>query len=243
MRIVRVAVLCAAVVVVGLVLVSGTEDSGSKTPAALPGLPAPFVGTAVVGEGGLIASIDAYGDVVDLRAGPAGEALIDNPSDRQAAGTVPARTGIVPRMAVRDSPPLPIWRAESVTQHYLRDSNVVETVAYIKEARVWVRVAAAGDSLALEMVTGSSRQGRGLPAISVQVEDGIHCAHAKHGDVLDLLCRVGRALPVLDEEGNSREVFRECDRIIHGAVGAGRRWSRKARDLGAGAPGWAREMR
>ncbi|HXF31280.1 MAG TPA: glycoside hydrolase family 15 protein [Solirubrobacterales bacterium] len=242
MRIVRVAVLCAAVVVVGLVLVSGTEDSGSKTPAALPGLPAPFVGTAVVGEGGLIASIDAYGDVVDLRAGPAGEALIDNPSDRQAAGTVPARTGIVPRMAVRDSPPLPIWRAESVTQHYLRDSNVVETVAYIKEARVWVRVAAAGDSLALEMVTGSSRQGRGLPAISVQVEDGIHCAHAKHGDVLDLLCRVGRALPVLDEEGNSREVFRECDRIIHGAVGAGRRWSRKARDLGAGAPGWAREM-
>ncbi len=223
-------------------LLSGAEDGGPKTPAALPGLPPPFLGTAVAGDGGLTAAVDAYGDVVDLRPGPAGEALIDNPSDRQAAGTVPARTGIVPRMSVRDSPPLPIWRAESVTQHYLRDSNVVETVAYIKEARVRVRIAAAGDSLALEMVTDSSRQGRGLPAISVQVEDGIHCAHAQHGGVLDLLCRVGRALPVVDDEGNSRQLFRECDRIVHGAVGAGRRWSRRARDLGKGAPGWAREM-
>jgi hypothetical protein len=242
MRIARVALVCAVIVAAGIVLLSGAEDGGSKTPTALPGLPPPFLGTAVIGDGRLTAAVDAYGDVVDLRAGPAGEALIDNPSDRQAAGTVPARTGIVPRMSVRDSPPLPIWRAESVTQHYLRDSNVVETVAYIKEARVWVRIAAAGDSLALEMVTGSSRQGRGLPAISVQVEDGIHCAHAEHGGVLDLLCRVGRALPVVNDEGNSRQLFRECDRIVHGAVGAGRRWSRKARDLGKGAPGWAREM-
>jgi glucoamylase len=92
------------------------------------------------------------------------------------------------------------------------------------------------------MVTDSSRQGRGLPAISVHVEDGIHCAHAEHGGSLDLLCRVGRALPIVNDEGNSRQLFRECDRIVHGAVGAGRRWSRRARDLGKGAPGWAREM-
>lgn len=241
MRIARLVVLCAVVVAAGFVLVSGGEDGGARTPPALPGLPPPFLGTAVAGDGGLTAAVDAYGDVVDLRAGPAGPALIDNPSDRQAAGTVPVGTGIVPRMTVGDSPPLPIWRAESVTQRYLRDSNVVETVAYIREARLTVRVAAAGDSLALEMIADSSRQGRGLPAVSVHVEDGIHCAHAEHGGVLDLLCRVGGELPVV-EEGRSRQLFRECDRVVHGAVGAGRRWSRKARDLGNGAPGWAREM-
>src|SRR5882757_1375219 len=77
-RIARVALLCAAVVAVGVVLVSGGEDGGPQTPAALPGLPPPFLGTAVAGDGGLTAAVDAYGDVVDLRPGPAGEALIDN---------------------------------------------------------------------------------------------------------------------------------------------------------------------
>ncbi len=45
------------------------------------GCPPPFLGTAVAGGGGLTAAIDAYGDVVDLRApSPAGRALIDNPA-------------------------------------------------------------------------------------------------------------------------------------------------------------------
>ena len=242
-RITRAIVVCAAVVAVGVVLVSGGSDAGPTTPKALPGLSPPFLGTAVVGEGGLTAAIDAYGDVVDLRApGPAGAALIDNPADRQAAGTVPVKTGIVPRMTVGDSPPLPIWRASRVSQHYRRDSNVVETRAYIKGARLTVRTAAAGDSLAIEMVADSSRQGRGEPAISVNVANGIHCAHGQHRGVLDLLCRVGRALPIGGEGMVSRDLFRECDRIVHGAIGAGRRWSRRSRDLGAGAPEWAAEM-
>ena len=102
------------------------------------------------GGGGLTAAVDAYGDVVDLRAGPAGAALIDNPSDRQAAGTVPANTGIVPRMTVGDSPPLPMWRAESVTQHYLPGTNVVrDRRAFVKEARLITRIAATGGSLAI----------------------------------------------------------------------------------------------
>ncbi len=86
---------------VGAVLVSGGSDADPRTPAALPGLPPPFLGTTVTGDGGMTAAVDAYGDVVDLRApGPAGAALIDNPSARQAAGTVPADTGIVPRVRI-----------------------------------------------------------------------------------------------------------------------------------------------
>src|ERR1700761_8804020 len=107
MRILRAAVACALVVAVGIVLVSGGSDADPRTPPALPGLPPPFLGTAVSGDGGLTAAVDAYGDVVDLRPGPAGAALIDNPSDRQAAGTVPEATGIVPRL-----PRQPMWGAD-----------------------------------------------------------------------------------------------------------------------------------
>ncbi len=195
MRIVRVALLCAVALAAGALLVSGGSGSDPHTPPALPGLPPPFLGTAVSGDGGLTAAVDAYGDVVDLRPGPAGPALIDNPSDRQAAGTVPAKTGIVPRMTVGDSPPLPMWRATRVTQHYRRNSSVIETTAFLKEARLITLTAAAGDSLAIEMIARSSRQGRALPAISVGVEDGVHCEHAERAGVIDLLCRVGRPLP------------------------------------------------
>src|SRR5260370_535098 len=61
------------VVVVGALLISGGSASDPRTPRGLPGLPAPFLGTAVVGSGGRTAAVDAYGDFVDLRAaGPAG---------------------------------------------------------------------------------------------------------------------------------------------------------------------------
>ncbi len=94
-----------AVVAVALVLVSGGSDADPRTPAALPGMPPPFLGTAVTGSGGLTAAVDAYGDVVDLRGpGPAGEALIDNPSARQTAGTVAPDTGIVPRVSIEGGP-------------------------------------------------------------------------------------------------------------------------------------------
>src|ERR1700761_594704 len=109
MRILRAAVACALVVAVGIVLVSGGSDADPRTPPALPGLPPPFLGTAVSGDGGMTAAVDAYGDVVDLRPGPAGPALIDNPSDRQAAGSVPADTGIVPEIRIGGGEPLPLW--------------------------------------------------------------------------------------------------------------------------------------
>ena len=67
-RVARAALLCAVVVAVGVLLVSGGSGGDPRTPAALPGLPPPFLGTAVTGDGGLTAAVDAYGDVVDLRA-------------------------------------------------------------------------------------------------------------------------------------------------------------------------------
>lgn len=131
----------------GVLAVSGGSGADPRTPPSLPGMPAPFLGTTVIGDGGLTGAIDAYGDVVDLRARPAGRALIDNPADRQAAGTVPADTGIVPRVAIGDGAARPLWTAESVTQHYRRGTNVVVTTARFGPKQVRITYA-VGDSLA-----------------------------------------------------------------------------------------------
>ena len=85
----RAALALVAVAVAGVALVSGGSPADPDTPPALPGLPPPFLTAAVLGDGGLTAGIDAYGDVVDLRAGPAGPALIDNSYERQRAGVRP----------------------------------------------------------------------------------------------------------------------------------------------------------
>jgi hypothetical protein len=96
----------------------------------------------------LTAAVDAYGDVVDLRApGPAGRALIDNPAARQAAGTVPPTTGIVTRVAVDGGKPKPLWQADSVRQRYLPGTNVLRTEARFGSARVVITTAASGSSL------------------------------------------------------------------------------------------------
>jgi hypothetical protein len=140
----RAAPALVAVLAAGALLVSGGSGADPRTPAGLPGLPPPFLGTAVVGDGGLTAAIDAYGDVVDLRTGPLGVPLIDNPSDRQAAGTMPADTGIVPWVSVGGRPARPLWTADSVAQRYRSGTNVVVTTARFGSA--WVRIAyGAGD--------------------------------------------------------------------------------------------------
>jgi hypothetical protein len=129
-------VLGAVALAVGLL--SGGTRADPRTPPALPGLPPPFLVTAVVGHGGRTEAVDAYGDVVGLWApGPAGDPLIFNPSDRQAAGSVPADTGIVARVRVgRRS--VPLWRAGSVEQGYLPGTNVLRTVARYRGRTVTV---------------------------------------------------------------------------------------------------------
>src|SRR3954471_2686376 len=142
----RVVVALGAVVAAGALSVSGGSGSDPRTPEGLPGEPPPFLGTAVVGNGGLTAAIDAYGDVVDLRVpGPAGRPLIDNPAARQAAGSVPEEPGIVPWVSLGGGSPRPLWTADSVAQRYRRGSNVVVTAARFGRARVRI-VYAAGRS-------------------------------------------------------------------------------------------------
>ena len=224
----RAALALLAVVAVALVVVSGGSDADPQTPAGLPGLPPPFLGAAVSGGGGLTAAVDAYGDLVDLRPSPAGPALIDNPSARQAAGTVPAATGIVPRVSVGGGPALPLWRADSVAQRYLRGTNVVRTVVRFGMVEAAVTVAARGRFLAIEIGT----RGAGTPSASVDAEGGVRCARERQAGQLDLLCRVGRAVPPVSGAAA----------LIRTAAASNRRWLARAKPLGRGAPGWARQM-
>jgi glucoamylase len=127
----RAAVVAGAAGLIALVLLSGGTRADPRTPPALAGLPPPFLGTAVVGSGHRIEAVDAYGDVVGLWVpGPAGRSLIRNSADRQAAGSVPADTGIVARIrGPRRGGSVPLWEADSVKQRYLPGTNVLRTVA------------------------------------------------------------------------------------------------------------------
>jgi glucoamylase len=135
-------------VAVALALVSGGSRADPHTPPALPGLPPPFLGTAVVGTGGKTAAVDAYGDIVDLRApGPAGRALVEIPAVRQAAGSVPVGAAIVARVG-DGGRAIPLWRADRVRQHYLPQTNVLRTVARFGEERSVVMRSLGGPTAA-----------------------------------------------------------------------------------------------
>lgn len=132
----RAALVLAGVLVAGATIVSGGSRTDPRTPPGLPGSPTPFLGTAVVGSGGRTAAVDAYGNVVDLRApGPTGQALVAVAADRQAAGTVPAGAVVVARMRLPNGRWLPLWRADSVRQRYLPGTNVLRTVARAGDTR------------------------------------------------------------------------------------------------------------
>jgi hypothetical protein len=153
----RAALVLLAVVAAGALLISGGSGADPETPAALPGLPPPFLGTTVVGSGGATAAIDAYGDVVDLRASPGGRALIDNSSARQAAGTVSSGTGIVPWVSIDGGPARPLWTADSVTQRYLPGTNAVRTTARFGPQRVAILFAATDGLACLTRVSPGAR--------------------------------------------------------------------------------------
>jgi len=122
-----------------LLALSGGRRDDPRTPAALPGLPQPFLGVAVVGSGRRTAAVDAYGNVVDLRGpGPAGRALVAVSAQRQIAETVAPGEAIVARVRLPNSRLLALWRADSVQQHYLRGTNVLRTAAWFRGERVVV---------------------------------------------------------------------------------------------------------
>jgi hypothetical protein len=223
-------------VAAGLLLVSGGEGADPRTPAGLPGKPPPFLGTVVIGNGGPAAAIDAYGDVVDLRQGPAGPALIDNPADRQAAGTVPADTGIVPRVSIDGGPALPIWRADSVSQGYLAGTNVVSTVARFGRVVVTVTDAAEGASFARRLAVKAPREVRVGLALSVNVDEGARCDRERRLRAIDLICSpVGGPI----EPASVRQL---AEMTVRTATLADRNWLGNARPLSLSAPRWAAEM-
>jgi hypothetical protein len=214
-------------------LLSGGLSADPRTPVGLPGLPPPFLGTAVVGDGGLTAAIDAYGDVVDLRApGPAGPGLIDNPADRQAAGSVPADTGIVPRVRIDGGPALPLWRAGRVMQRYLPGTDVVRTVARFGRVGVWITAAAAGEALAETITVSAPRGVRSQPTVGVDLEagGGGRCVKEQVARGVTLTCSGGASLPPSPAIAIAR------------AAGTDRDWLAHARPLGREAPGWARRL-
>jgi hypothetical protein len=191
-----------AAVAAGLILVSGGSDADPSTPPALPGLPPPFLGTAVSGDGGMTTALDAYGDVVNLYApGPAGVAEIENPTARQAAGTVPSDTGIVPRVRIGDGPALPLWRADSVAQSYIPGTNAVRTVARFEGGTtVTETVVARGEELAVLVALAQAGRGRSgamragsdvRASLGVNVAAGVECREARPRggrNVVALLC-------------------------------------------------------
>jgi len=207
------AVLALVVVVAaGALLLSGGSGADPRTPRGLAGEPPPFLGTAVVGSGGLTAAIDAYGDVVDMRVpGPAGRALIVNPAARQAAGSVPAETGIVPWVSLKRGSPRPLWTADSVAQRYRRGSNVVVTAARFGQARV--RIVYGADRSRLACLTDASAGAR-----------------------VELRSRERAAARRLHCDDDSARA------IVHAVERGDREWLRRAQPLADAAPPWAVAM-
>jgi glucoamylase len=235
---------------VGLLLVSGGDGADPRTPPALPGLPAPFHGTALVGGGRLTAAIDAYGNLVDLRAAPAGPALIDNPYERQLAGTVAADTGIVPRLSVEGGPALPLWRADTVSQRYLPGTNVVRTTARFGAVAVAVTDAARGAGLARIVEVSAPRGTVAIPSVGVNLEPGAVCEREHGPGWVALVCGADpeERTPRLPEahlrtgRRDSESVRERAAFGIRAAAGADRAWLRRARPLGGGDPAWARRL-
>jgi glucoamylase len=204
-------------------LLSGGREADPRTPAGLPGMPPPFLGVAVLGEGKLTAAVDSYGNVVDLRApGPAGRALIENPADRQAAGTVPADTGIQVWVRLGGRPALPMWRADAVRQRYLPGTNVLRTLARFGAERVRVTQAAWGRVLVIAVQSST--------AVDVRASEELDCE--RRGFLRSVIVTCGRT-----------QLSPLCgDNCVRRQAAFDRRWLRRSHPLGSGAPPWAREM-
>jgi hypothetical protein len=131
--------------VLAAVALSGGHRDDPRTPGGLAGMPPPLLGVAVVGQGGRTAAVDAYGDVVDLRApGPADRPLLAVSAKRQVAGSVSPGEAIVARARLGAGRTLPFWRADSVRQRYVSGTNVLETTARFGGRRVTVTRRAGG---------------------------------------------------------------------------------------------------
>ena len=249
----------------GVVVLSGGSADDPRTPAAMPGLPPPFLGAAVLGSGELTAAVDSYGNVVDLRMGPAGAGMIDNPLARQSAGTVPPDTGIVTRVSVAGGPALPLWRADRVRQHYLPGTNVLRTEARfdrvgVGRIEVGIEDAASGSAFVhlveVSRPAGKSSPARGkTPPVSVQVKlslhiadelrQGLDCRRRSQGPRLALICRPWKVGPMGSGRKRTslgRKPTDYAQSVIAASTRDDRSWVGQAQPLGSGAPPWAEDL-
>ena len=249
----------------GVVVLSGGSADDPRTPAAMPGLPPPFLGAAVLGSGELTAAVDSYGNVVDLRMGPAGAGMIDNPLARQSAGMVPPDTGIVTRVSVAGGPALPLWRADQVRQHYLPGTNVLRTEARfdrvgVGRIEVGIEDAATGSAFVhlveVSGPAGKSSPVRGkTPPVSVQVKPSLHiadelsqeldCRRRSQGPRLALICRPRRVGPMGASGkpmGSAPQAMGYAKGVIAASTRDDRSWVGQAQPLGSGAPPWAEDL-
>ena len=233
----KAALALAGALVAAAILASGGSSTDPRTPAAIPGGPAPFLGTAIAGSGRLTAAIDAYGDVVDLRPRPAAPPSIAVSSARQVAGSVPPGAAIVPRAGDGRGPPLPLWRARWVRQRYLGGSNVLRTTASVGGSRIEILDSVPPPGIALFRLF-TVRAGRGgVPELAVDLPQigprGPRCAieRRRSGSRLDARLVCGPS-----------ETSAKRPAAVEEAIAADRRWLGRARPLGGGAPGWARRM-
>lgn len=265
------AVLAVAIAGAAALALSGGQSDGPRTPAGIPGVADPFLGVAVVGSGGLSAAVDSYGTVVDLRIpGPAGEAQIAIAHERQKAGTVPPRSGLVVAAGAGGDGPTPAWRADAARQHYLPRSNVLRTTVRTGGANLTIVDAAAKQTLLRRFIA------RGPGVVRVRLTADFDLVGSPAGDEIRegggrLRMRDGRrkvicdAVPapairaVTDPEPRAELTWRakgvlraRLDCTFGGApqrgrsprevAAADRRWLAGSTPLAAGAPAWARAM-
>jgi len=239
------------VIAIAAALVSGGSSADPRTPPALPGGPPPFLGTAVLGDGGASAAVDSYGDLVDLRPSPAGPALLAVSSARQVAGTVAADSGVVPRLSVHGGPPLPPWRAAGIAQRYLPGTNVLRTVVRFGRARLRVTQAVAGARLAV-IVRALGPDGFQLePALAGRLPRAAACEREALRRIVAMVCEPpaagGGGLPAAtsgiagrgaEPDDPAGEILARARATLRRAAAADRRWLRRALPLGEGAPQW-----
>jgi hypothetical protein len=261
-----------AAIAVALVALSGAQNDDPRTPPAVAGNPPPFLGTAVIGEGGVTAAVDAYGGLVDLRAsGPAGPAQIRNSAGRQRVGSVPADTGVTVAAASAGHDPAPLWRGGRLRQRYLPASNVLVTRGSVDGARVTIRDAATGVGFVRRIAVHgpdrlSLRLGVNLDLEGSREDDRLQ---TKAGGFMQddgettVRCGLSRGAAVVTERGDDAKLAAEwrgagplvaklacafhgppptVDRTLAAAVVADRRWLARARPLGPKAPSAARRM-
>ena len=235
-------ILILAVVVAGLLALSGGQNDDPRTPPAAPGHPPPFLGTAVVGSGGLTGAVDAYGGLVDLRSpGPAGEAQIRNSADRQRVGTVPADTGITVAAASGERPPAPLWTGKRLRQQYLEGTNVLRTAATVAGARVRITDAATRTAIVRRVSARAAGERVSIRlGIHLDPDSGLGCVTTPDSSQGESLVVEGRS-SVMAELSCASGPAPGVERTLEAVVRQDRRWLARARPLGRSPP-WARRL-